>query len=134
VIPYGLAAKVGACLLAVLLLVGMGQYLSLLRRSAASAQETAARLQRELEIQKANGAFTLKLAARNADRERKAQQQTDLLRQEVRNARKPLPANCVSALAPVQRSLDGLRRIQGNGGARTARPELPARSSDSGKG
>lgn len=110
--------------IAALLLAVLALYVSGLRTRLAHATETATRLEAEASRQKANSALALRLSLRNAELAAERATRVASLEREVRDARKPVSAECVRAMEPVQRALDGLREFERDRSAALVVPEL----------
>ena len=107
-----LASRASVYVIAALVIVSLALYVSGLRSRLAHATETAERVSAELATQKANGALALRLSMRSADLARARATRIGSLEREVRDAKQPVSVECVRALEPVQRALDGLRSFE----------------------
>lgn len=123
-----IAAKWIAYALVVLTFVGMGISLKTYRTRALSAERQAETLGRSLVAHINNADRGSEIAADTAERERVLTARVKSLAEEVRRAKRPVPAACRPVLAPIDRALDGLRRLRSERDRPApARPVVPAR-------
>ena len=96
-----------------------------LRDDLTHVRAEKAALERSLALYRANSALAMRLAARNAERERERGAKVAKLEEEVRRARKPVPAECRPVLDPIRRALAGVRDLQRGGGGAAPGPDVP---------
>ena len=111
---YAWLAKIGGKILGIVALVlalaATVAYAKVQRTGRIHAEAVAARVTTEKDALTANAKRVVWIMVRHAERERERAREVDVLKGRIRNAKRPLPQECVAALAPLRVALDGVRR------------------------
>ena len=126
--PYSAAAKYIAALLLVLALVGLVARYRWMSGELDRVRASEARLVGQMETISKNAALASAIARKWQDKESQRAAGVAKATKGVYDARTKIPENCVAALAPLRRAVDGLRSLRAERGATTPGPSVLARS------